>query len=301
MNISLSLRALLENLIDYAGLFPPSTLDMQSAVRNYSEYLNSEKAWMLARFIVPVAKLDAFQNEFNKLEKSNLVWRISALSSSDAFKQDLQAAIKFNQLNESRAVIDAFELKVDDKDEMALVMSDLEKHRGARDFFVFFELAINDNLAELVESVDEAYAKIRTGGITPAQVPPSANVLNFIRVCQQHNASFKATAGLHHPVRAEQNLTYEQDAPRAVMHGFINVFLAAAFIFDGMNDTDALSLIDETDATSFAFTDESVAWREHEITLEKFQIARLDFALSFGSCSFTEPVEDLRALGFLPN
>lgn len=298
MNPAASLRALLAELIDYAGLFPPANLEMKQAARNFNAYLNSPHAWMLGRFIAPVAKLDELQSEL-KLVEIEAGWRISVLSSPINFAEDLQRVLKFNNDYSPRAVVDAFELKVDESNEMASVMRDLDQHRGASDFDVFFELALNNNVTKLVEYVDEAHAKIRAGGIEPQQIPSSAQVLNFIRTCRQHNASFKATAGLHHPVRAEQNLSYETNALRAVMHGFLNVFLAAAFILEGMNDENALCLIEETDAAAFTFTNEAAAWREHKIAVEKLQIARLNFALSFGSCSFTEPVEDLHTLNLL--
>src|SRR5271154_2009055 len=52
-----SAAALLRGLIDYAGLFPPASCGMATAVANYEAYLRSEDAWMLGRFIVPVARL----------------------------------------------------------------------------------------------------------------------------------------------------------------------------------------------------------------------------------------------------
>lgn len=298
MKTPASLRALLENLIDYAGLFPPAALSIKQAVMNYADYLNSEHAWMLGRFIVPAAQLDDFQSEFDLLA-STAIWRISVLSSSVGFSRDLQRVLKFNNDNARRVVVDAFELKVNDSDEMMSVTHELNNLRAANDFYVFFELALNENLNELIGAINKAHAKIRAGGVEAKQIPSSAHVLNFIRGCHHYNASFKATAGLHHPLRAEQNLTYEIDAPRALMHGFLNVFLAAAFVLEGMNSANALRLLEETDCAAFTFTDEAAAWREHKIATDKLLIARRNFALSFGSCSFTEPIEDLCKLKLL--
>jgi hypothetical protein len=53
--------ALLRDLIDYAGLFPPASLDMAAAVANYDSYSRSEWNWILGRFIVPVARLGEFE------------------------------------------------------------------------------------------------------------------------------------------------------------------------------------------------------------------------------------------------
>lgn len=303
MNTPASLRALLENLIDYAGLFPPSSLDMHHAVRNYAESMNGENSWMLARFIAPMAKLDDFQDEFDSLETSGAVWRISTLSSVNNFNEDLQRVLTFNRNNDSRARVDAFEIKIERANEIESVMHAMTNQHQAESFDLFFEFALNDDLSTLIKAThnpnNNAHAKIRTGGITASAIPSSPHVLNFIRACHQHHASFKATAGLHHPLRANQNLTYEKEAPRGVMHGFLNVFLAAAFIHDGMNDKDALQILDEKDASAFKFDDAGASWRDSKISTEKIKLARQNFALSFGSCSFTEPVEDLRRLKLL--
>src|SRR5437660_1475932 len=55
--MSPSLRALLEHVIDYAGLFPPATLPLDEAVRNYARYRTEPEGWMLGRFICPAARL----------------------------------------------------------------------------------------------------------------------------------------------------------------------------------------------------------------------------------------------------
>jgi hypothetical protein len=141
-----------------------------------------------------------------------------------------------------------------------------------------------------------SFTKVRTGGVKPEAIPSVADVAAFIRACADRRLPFKATAGLHHPVRAEQSLTYEPDAPRAVMHGFLNVFLAAAFVWHGQADIEPI--LAETDPAAFRF-DERAHWRDHSLNAEQVRTARHDFAHSFGSCSFEEPVHDLQSLGFL--
>lgn len=140
------------------------------------------------------------------------------------------------------------------------------------------------------------FAKVRTGGVKPETIPTVADVAAFIRACADRRLAFKATAGLHHPVRAPHPLTYEPDAPRAVMHGFLNVFLAAAFAWHG--DRDIESVLAETDPAAFRF-DDRAHWRDRSLTAEQVWDARQHFAHSFGSCSFEEPVQDLEALGLL--
>lgn len=141
-----------------------------------------------------------------------------------------------------------------------------------------------------------AFAKVRTGGLTPEAIPSVAEVATFVCACAERRVAFKATAGLHHPVRAEHPLTYAPDAPRAVMHGFLNVFLAACFAWHG--ELDIEPVLAETDPAAFRF-DERAHWRARSLSAEQVRDARANFCHAFGSCSFEEPVGDLEALGLL--
>lgn len=136
-------------------------------------------------------------------------------------------------------------------------------------------------------------AKIRTGGITADAFPAVDNVAGFLRACKAAGVAFKATAGLHHPLRCVKPLTYEPNAPTGTMHGFLNVFLAAAML------DHAEEILAERDAHAFTFDDDKVTWRGHSVTTEELATMRREFAISFGSCSFEEPIDDLKELGWL--
>jgi hypothetical protein len=144
-----------------------------------------------------------------------------------------------------------------------------------------------------------AAAKVRTGGVTPDAIPASSDVLRFLRSCSRHRIPFKATAGLHHAIRAEQPLTYESLPPRAEMFGYLNVFLAAAFLEGGAADDEVLAILDEKDANAFHFDDAGVSWSRRTVGREQLDRVRKNFALSYGSCSFTEPVGEARQLGLI--
>jgi hypothetical protein len=151
---------------------------------------------------------------------------------------------------------------------------------------------------EQLDEVKEAgsFAKLRTGGVTPEAIPSVESVASYIIACAERRLSFKATAGLHHPVRKVHRLTYEPEATSAMMHGFINVFVAAAFVWHG--ERQIQPILAETDRAAFRF-DEKAHWRELSLSSDEVAEARSSFAHSFGSCSFEEPIEDLRALGWL--
>jgi hypothetical protein len=151
---------------------------------------------------------------------------------------------------------------------------------------------------EQLDEVKEAgsFAKLRTGGVTPEAIPSVESVASYIIACAERRLSFKATAGLHHLVRKVHRLTYEPEATSAMMHGFINVFLAAAFAWHG--ERQIQPILAETDPAAFRFN-EKAHWRELSLSSDEVTEARSSFAHSFGSCSFEEPIEDLRALGWL--
>jgi hypothetical protein len=141
-----------------------------------------------------------------------------------------------------------------------------------------------------------SFAKLRTGGVTPEAIPSIDSVAAYIYACRERGLAFKATAGLHHPIRSERALTYEPGAPIATMHGFVNVFLAAALAWHGTRDVRAV--LGETDPAAFRF-DDGAHWRDWSVTAGQICEARLEFAHSFGSCSFEEPIADLEQLGWL--
>lgn len=136
-------------------------------------------------------------------------------------------------------------------------------------------------------------AKIRTGGVTADAFPAIERVAAFIRECRAEGVAFKATAGLHHPLRCVKPLTYEPNAATGTMHGFLNVFLAAAMAGDEE------AILAETDPRAFSFDDDGAVWRDRRVSTDDLARMRRDFAISFGSCSFEEPIADLQQLGWL--
>jgi hypothetical protein len=164
---------------------------------------------------------------------------------------------------------------------------------------VFVEIPIEhtESLADLARA--GLRVKIRTGGVTSDAFPSSAQVAAFLAACNRAGAAFKATAGLHHPLRCERPLTYDAGSPLATMHGFLNLFLAAAFVREGMGEDEALALLEERLPEAFRFEDGGVTWRRRRLTTARLRESRERFAMAFGSCSFEEPVAELRELGLL--
>lgn len=285
-----SLKTLMRGLIDYAGLFPPSTLDMAPAARNYAAYQAGPDAWMLGRFIVPVARLDEFERHLPA--GGDEPWRLGAVLGADA-AADVDRMTRFNERHAgTTAVIDAIEVRaetVEDIDTIARVLPDWVDP--------FMEIPVREDPRELIMAVvfAGANAMVRTGGVTPDAFPNIDELARFMVACTEADVAFKATAGLHHPIRSEYALTDEPGGVRGAMHGFLNVFLAAAFALDGMGEAGIARVLDVDEAESIKFGATGMAYGDDRVDIEVLAEAR-EYALSFGSCSFAEPIEDLKTL-----
>lgn len=287
-----AIRALLAGLVDYAGLFPPAALNMPSAVRRYAEYAASDDAWILGRFVVPAAHLDAFWAERSTL-RDQPEWHVSALVGADV-EADVDRVHAFNETMAGDARVDTIEGKANSPDVVARIAD------AASAFRTFVEIPVN-GFAPFLEVIRDRglNAKIRTGGITPDVFPEPEALLAFIEHACRENVPFKATAGLHHAMRGDYRLTYEDNSPKGPMFGFLNVFLTAAFVHAGMTDGAALALLLERDLKKLFVSQKAIQWRDRAVTIHDIHTMRDCVAISFGSCSFREPVDELRTAALI--
>jgi hypothetical protein len=290
--------ALLEELVDYAGLFPPAGRGMAEAVAEFTRHREGPQAWMLGRFVVPAARLDELEEAAGGLldPTSQPPWSISALV-GPAFEAHADAVVSFNSRHAGGGHIDSVELRASSRVELDAALDTVPSGVAP-----FVELPLDGGFDELLGRVRQrgANAKVRTGGLEAEAIPGPGPLARFIEACRVSQVPFKATAGLHHPVRAEHPLTYDDDAPRSTMHGFLNVFTAAALARGGMAAAGLEVVLRESDPGAFRLDDEGLVWRDHRVPTREVALMRRDLARSFGSCSFREPVDDLKALGVIP-
>ena len=286
-----ALHALLAAIVDYAGLFPPAGLDMARAVRNYAQYRASDDAWMLGRFVVPVARLDEFRAARAAVDDQTS-WRLSALLGEDVAR-DVDRAAAFNARSNAGGTIDSLEVRISTPDDVAALAG-----LPVDEFSIFGELSSGVDPAPLLVALRQAgfNAKVRTGGVTAESFPKPSWLLSVMRACIDARVPFKATAGLHHPIRGAYRLTYSDGAPIGLMYGYLNLFLAAACLARGIADEDAMALLTEQDAGAFTVLRYGIAWRGRTIETTEISAVRDHVAISFGSCSFREPVDELHAI-----
>jgi hypothetical protein len=293
-----SVRTLLAGAVDYAGLFPPSQLSMSEAVVNYALNRSGQYNWMLGRFVLPVARLGEFldiaDHYFTHAGQKD--WRLSVLAGEN-INETIRQITNFNELNHEKVIVDSLEVK-------ANTVSKIENTVGLLppDLTTYFEVGINDNFIDLISTLAfrGQRAKVRTGGVVPEDFPKSTDVIKFVRACVAANVAFKATAGLHHPIRCFRPLTYAADGPRGTMHGFLNLFLMTGFARKSLKSKRLEELMEEEFDEVFRFEEKKISWRETS-SLDIFDLEQLrnSGVISFGSCSFDEPVADLQGLGIL--
>lgn len=313
-----SFRAFANKIIDYAGLFPPASLNLHDAFTGYSNYIKSEHKWMLSRFICPAKLFPELETiAGNIIESSNETFSFSVLGGSgnndesliNRFKTDLEKTLNFCLKYSKKVCIEVFELKLHENSEHISLFSKINesiKNEFKNNVDIFYEVTLNNNWKEILSSVTEAISeinrtshnktgfKLRTGGITASSFPSSEKVACVIKTCKENIVPLKTTAGLHHPVK------HYREEVQTKMHGFINIF-GAGIVAHSRNlpENTLIEIINDEDAGSFHFTDESFSWKDYSVTVSEIEEARKNFILSFGSCSFDEPVEDLKKLGLL--
>ncbi len=270
---------------------------MESAVRNFATYRTGEHAWALGRFIVPVSRLKEFERAIVHIP--NLTtggWKLSALAGS-RLEEETIAIFDFNkQLGANVAAVDTVELKATTVEEVKAAAKAIPSS-----LIAFVEVPLEPDPSDLVSMIGGSglRAKARTGGITADAFPASVTLARFIRACVAAKVSFKVTAGLHHPLRAAYRLTYEPDSPTGTMYGFLNVFVASGVAQNGGSVDDVVAALEELSPAAFHINDGEISWRTYRIDIAGIMSLRSELAVSFGSCSFSEPIEDLKTLNFL--
>lgn len=300
--VAASLRALLEHSIDYAGMFPPCSLELEAALTNQARYVCVPDSWMLNAFVLPVAQFKAAK-QFLPLFDPMHPLCISALGpkteNATAFCKALtetEAAIRsLSAHNVDLVSISQLEMFLPGDVDSSLLG---EAGSIVGNLPAFWEAPAERaerTIALLAEhnsnAADPTFGyKMRTGGVTADAFPTSAQIAAALIAPATHQVPMKFTAGLHHPLRQFR------EEVQTKMHGFLNVLgaavLAAEHRWDAAQTT---AMLEDESASSFKFDGEFFAWRDWKIDLQRLKDRR-NFVTTFGSCSFDEPREDLRGL-----
>lgn len=306
-------QVLFSGLIDYAGLFPPASLSMADAATEYRRARRGPHSWLLGRFICPATRLEELGGLLmSTMSAGEKPWPISVILDGDVARAAV-AAHSFDAEMDPAAQVALLEVALPSEasdgrppDEAAVTIAPVvtAAMTASQVALPFFEVAVGESWQAGIPNAVAALAqrrqmihrplggKLRCGGGAPEAFPSSEQVAAFIMSCTALDLPFKATAGLHHPVR-------HYDAEVDVMrHGFLNLLVAAALARSGFTIQEVTTVVDETDPAAFSLAAAGLSWRGHRVRVGDLGRTREQFA-AYGSCSFDEPVADLVALGMV--
>jgi hypothetical protein len=316
---ALSLKNFTHKIIDYAGLFPPASLELAQAFHNFVFYGQGENKWMLSKFIIPASRLDELTTLMNGMKIEGTI-PFSVLGSggntiaefNKNFETDIDNIKNFTVSHGGLVSIDAMEVRLpkeiieqeqeDDMLDLMISVSDKLENALNKTVPVFYEAPLAENHETTIIRVVETLAalnkncgfKLRTGGTEPSAFP-SAEVIAFAIIsCCEFGVPMKCTAGLHHPIK------HYNEGVKSDMYGFFNIFGAGVLAYtSNLDELEIIEIINDEDPSEFIFSEDGFEWNEIEVTNAQIKEARENFMLSYGSCSFDEPIEDLKMLELL--
>jgi len=314
-----SVKTLLNGLFDYAGLFPPASLPFPDALAEYLAHRHEADDWMLGPFVMTSGHWESLLTEADRIPVDSPLpiqllppTAADVAHGADRLEQALIEAQEMIGRLDGKAKIAGFEWKLPG-DALLEASTAVASITRAEAIFSASPFADRPRYLEIVR--DEAFlrqlplyflalgaqqnpqtvrAKIRCGGMKEQDFPTTTELAAFLHAALRTGHPFKATAGLHHPVR------HFNEAQQVTMHGFLNVFFATTIgRCEGLDASGIEQILADTDASHFNFTDSGIEWQGLKATTTEFIRDRRQLALSIGSCSFDEPRQDLRDLGWL--
>lgn len=304
---------LFAGLIDYAGLFPPASLKLDAAIAEYRSARRGPYRWLLGRFIITATTLEELGGRLmTTMTAGEEPWAVSVILNGDVAASAV-AARAFDAEMEPAAQVALLEVP------LPVEVSDGRGTDAAYDAAApavtaaltasaaatpFFEVKLGAGGAAGIAAAAGAVsqhaatthrpmgAKLRCGGVEAAAFPSAEQVVQFISACTERGLPFKATAGLHHPIR------HRDDDLGVMRHGFVNLLVTTALARQGVAPGELQDVVEETDPAEFRLAAAGITWRSHTVRVGDLARTRGQFA-AYGSCSFAEPVEDLIGLGML--
>jgi hypothetical protein len=267
-------------LVDDAAMFPPGDVPLADAVAAYQERRSAWYADLVGPLVVPDTALPEVPTDVP----------VSVVLTGGA---GAVAGVASLTVKKGHQLV-ALETAVRDLDDMpgnvrriTAAVDAARSEGGIADTGVYVELPQTEPTAAWLAAADavaeaEYRLKLRTGGIEAHLFPATATVAAWIDAALDRETPFKCTAGLHHAVRHRDHTTGFEHL------GFLNVLLATRLAFDGGSVPDVVQVLDDHYANDLV-----ALARQSDL-----EGARRWFT-SYGSCSVTEPLDDLVGLGLL--
>lgn len=287
-------------LIDYAGVFPPASLSVADAVTDYRRVRRSDDRWTIGRFLIRATQLEQLgavaTGQFTRGEKP---WDVSVIFDASPGACATMAA-DFHAEMAPVMRVSAAEVKMPDTidgvedllDTVAIIDPDVS---------TFVEVSDQFPLRDQLESIETSLrvtgstggAKIRCGGVTPDLFPTVERLAGFIWEASLSSLPFKATAGLHQPIR------HHDDALDVWRHGFVNILVASVAADAGEDRETVEAIVGETESDAFEISATAARWKDVVLPGSAVRRSRTHGFTAYGSCDADEPLEALTDYGFL--
>jgi hypothetical protein len=329
----LSAQALFEGLLDYAGLYPPATLAANDALAHYVAYRSQPYGWLLSRFVLGASHLSEI-GELSQYGFSKDAPLAIALVSREAMA-DIARLIASPLLRDGCGVLSSVEVVVDPSRSIREQCREVQQLLTALQRFLslsespalFFEVPYGEawdvSFSALLEVLQELRRepshgeeksiigfKLRCGGASPSATPPPSLVSLVLSCCANLGVPVKFTAGLHQPFRHQ--VPAVDGGLEQVAHGYFNLLFAALVAAHDREEgnrgerssrsvtaEELSSLISEVRSQHPQFTEQGLEWQGHFLSTETISRLRATQVISFGTCSFVEPLEEALKRGWL--
>ncbi|HSJ71887.1 MAG TPA: hypothetical protein VLA29_09615 [Acidimicrobiia bacterium] len=300
MRLAIDARtAAFSGLIDYAGVFPPASLSMSDAVAGYRATIASDDRWIVGRFLVRASQLQELAAvATHSLVAGDQPWNIGVVCDTSP-GAGASLGLDFQREMSPAMTIAAFELMLAPGDAPGNLIDTVATIDP--DLAVFIEVDREGPLDDQVRAIGDALrdrgrrggAKLRCGGLTKDDFPTVDEVTEFVWAASFADVPFKATAGLHQPIR------HRDAAIGAWRHGFVNLLIASVAADAGQPISVVREIVAESDPTAFAITPVAASWRDVVLPGSAIRRSRLRGLVAFGSCDIDEPREALAGMSFL--
>lgn len=336
MPVAASLRALLNGIIDYAGLFPPAALALEPALQNYVRYRQEPEGWMLSRFICRVTDLPEVSKQGELLAQGPPL-AFSAIGvggdtgggfGCNLFAEE-NAIYTFRHAHKERVTVDRFEalapvfvnlkalpipldldLPKDPSVTAGIILESLIFNVAAIlggkpgfDLLPFLEMPATPNWRSVMGSVIATLGRKKeypSGFKLRCGGAGPGAVPPAEQIAFVLTACRKAGIPVKFTAGLHHPLRHDDAKQKTKAHGFINVFVAGVLAHARQLPEDQLiPILEDEDPQSFRFDADALHWRDQTASVGDIVAAR-EQVTSFGSCSFDEPRADLRGLGWLP-
>ncbi|MFE9249694.1 hypothetical protein [Streptomyces sp. NPDC007088] len=284
-------RLLVRELVDDAGLFPPTTLPMAEAVERYRADAQAGLPMLSHRFLCPASRVAELLGLLRSGDRFAL--GLIADRGAEGLARDVSAlaADPRVRLAHLELPLAAFLSERDGGDTQAALGRALtalaEVPSGVP---AYVEPAVRAASRPLLTALTARAepgtrplgAKLRCGGVRAGLFPTPGEVADFVLDCVASGVPFKATAGLHEAVR------HTDPATGFTHHGFLNLLLATAEAVSGGGRESVLAVLRTEDGGALAARARALSTREARATRAVL--------VSYGSCSTARPVLQAEAV-----